>query len=346
MSGRDLMSEEIADQPALAGRLVGRLLGGLDGGLWDGLQLPEPRRLRFVARGTSRNAAAAAARVFREVADLPTDLSIESERGDRASADRSVLTIAMSQSGETVDVLNTIANVAGPVLAITNNDRSTLARRADAVLSCGAGDEQGLAATKTFTAQVLLGSAVALSLAAYRNGVTVSYWRFLRAFAETPDRLEQAQLLAAPMAEAVAAEMTEARGCLFMSRGAGLPYASEGALKLKQLTHRWAEVYPAGELKRFPIDLITNGTPVVVVDGGDRAKLEASIAAVQARGARVLRVGFPDDGRFPLSSGGSRPPWGPLESVMTLQYLALSLAFAHDCDTAAPRTLSKSVTVD
>jgi glucosamine--fructose-6-phosphate aminotransferase (isomerizing) len=341
----DFMSKEIAEQPKLAGRLVDQLTPGLDGSMWGDLKLPTPRRIRFVGCGTSLNASAAVARVFREVAGVPSDLEVASEVDQGPAGDPSVLTIAVSQSGETADVLNAVRQLSGPLLAITNNDRSSLARRADATISCQAGVEIGVAATKTFTAQVLLGTALGLSMAAHTDGVTARFLHLVRAFLELPARLEEAQFLAEPTMSAAAADLTDAPGFLFLSRGAGLPYAREGALKLKELTYRWAEAYPAGELKHGPIALVTSGTPVVVVDGGDRARLESSIAEVRARGARVIRIGSAEDSLIPLRSDGPLPPWGPLAAVIPLQHLARSLALALGCDADKPRNLAKSVTV-
>jgi len=341
----DFMSKEIAEQPQLARRLVDRLTPGLDGSLWHELQVPVPSRIRFVACGTSLNASAVMARVFREVAGVPCDLEVASEVDQRIASDDSVLTIAVSQSGETADVLNAVRHLSTPVLAITNNASSSLARRADASIACEAGVEVGVAATKTFTAQVLIGTAVALSLSVHRRGVDPDYLCLVRAFLQAPGSLEEAQFLAEPTLAAAVSDLVEERGFLFLSRGAGLPYAFEGALKLKELTYRWAEAYPAGELKHGPIALITTGTPVLVIDGGDPARLETSIAEVRARGARVIRLGSSPDSLVPLQTGGRSVPWGPLASVVPLQHFARSLALALGCDADKPRNLAKSVTV-
>ena len=341
----DFMSKEIAEQPILAASLVQRLLGGLDGGIWAGLDLPVPSRVRFVGCGTSLHAAAAAARVLQRHAGVPAELLTASEVGDVVHED-AALTVAMSQSGETADVLAALRTLPGPVLAITNSEHSTLARRADAVLTCGAGIEVGVAATKTFTAQVLLSSAVAISLAAHQKGLTPEHWRLVRSFAEVPGRLAEADFLAAPIARQLAEELAEQSGFIFLSRGEGLPYAQEGALKLKELTYRWADAYPAGELKHGPIALVTEGTPVIVIEAGDQKKLAGNIAEVQARGARVLRIGRGSDTHFPVLATHTAPPWGPLEAVLPLQHLARALAIVLGCDPDKPRNLAKSVTVE
>jgi glucosamine--fructose-6-phosphate aminotransferase (isomerizing) len=340
----DYMSKEIAEQDAVASRVVSRLLPGLDGSLWRDLRLPEPQRVRFVACGSSLNAAAATARVFRQVAGLPTRLVVASEWAEELT-ESDTLTVAVSQSGETADVLSAVERLGGPVLAVTNVAHSTLGRRADAVLLCDAGTEMSVAATKTFTAQVLVGSALGLSLAAARTGVCATLWPHIRAFAETPDQFREVLATTRDSAEALAEMLADGEGFLFLSRAGGLPYAREGALKLKEITYRWAEAHAAGELKHGPIALIGPGTPVVVIDGGDPAKMAGSIAEVRARGARVIQVGQSAEALFQLP-GEQQPSWGPLAAVVPLQYLAHALALALGKDADRPRNLAKSVTVE
>jgi glutamine---fructose-6-phosphate transaminase (isomerizing) len=216
---------------------------------------------------------------------------------------------------------------------------------ADAVIDCMAGPEIGVAASKTFTAQVLAGAVVAIAAASAAGRVSeVDAQYLLGAVADMPDRLERAHELSGPVAGVVAELVAEAPGFLFVSRGSGLPYAAEGALKLKELTYRWAEAYPAGELKHGPIALLDRGTPVFVVEGGDAAKLEANVAEMRARGAQVLRVGGAE-GMFPLAWGPGIP-WGPLEAVIALQHVARALAIRLGRDVDKPRNLAKSVTVE
>jgi len=141
----------------------------------------------------------------------------------------------------------------------------------------------------------------------------------------------------------IAEELTAASGVIFIARGSGLPYAAEGALKLKELTYRWAEHYPAGELKHGPLALIGNGTPVVVIDNAD-PKLATNVAEVQARGGRIISIG--SAGSTVPVLGGPVAPWGPLESTIPLQVLARTLALALGHDVDKPRNLAKSVTVE
>jgi glutamine---fructose-6-phosphate transaminase (isomerizing) len=341
---RDFMEKEIDEQPTVAARLLDHLLPLAAGGeLWRRLDLPSFGRVRLVACGTSLHAAAITARVLRSVGRFPTELVVASEHEE--ALDPGALTLAFSQSGETADVLAAVRRYGGPVLAITNTPHSSLARLADAMIDCMAGPEIGVAASKTFTAQVLAGTVVAIAAASAAGRVSeVDTQSLLGTLAGMPDRLERAHHLSDPVAKVVAELVAEAPGFLLVSRGSGLPYAAEGALKLKELTYRWAEAYPAGELKHGPIALLDRGTPVFVVEGGDAAKLEANVAEMKARGARILRIGWAEEGMFPIACVPG--PWGPLEAVIALQHVARALAIRLGRDVDKPRNLAKSVTVE
>ena len=256
------------------------------------------------------------------------------------------LTLAISQSGETADVLRAIDEGSDndPILALVNNTHSTLARSVDAAIGCAAGAEIGVAATKTFVCQVLVGTGLVISALFDRGRITRGRARELvDDLYGTPERLAAAITAAHSRVPAIVDEVFDASGFLFLGRGAGVPYASEGALKVKELSYRWAEAYPAGELKHGPLALVENGTPVIAIDDGD-PRLRGNIAEVQARGGVIICVGGPGSRiEIPLST---LAPCGPLEAVVPLQFLALTLAdrLGHDVD--KPRNLAKSVTVD
>jgi len=344
----DFMEKEIAEQPAVVARLLERSLPAVaDGGLWSDLGLPAPERLRFLACGSSLHAAQVIARTFGQLGGLPADVVVASEQDE--TVDRrppgGVLTVAISQSGETSDVLHALEDVRGPVLAITNRPHSSLARRSDAVLESSAGPEIGVAATKTFTTQVVVGAALAIAHATATGvlggSVAVEHGRRLAAL---PGRLEAVHAASFPVAVALAEELQEARSFFFVSRGAGLPYAAEGALKLKEITYRNAEVIPAGEFKHGPIALVEDGTPVLLLESGDPARLAGAAAELASRGARVIRLGSGAHDAFPVLSGPA-PAWGPLEAVVAFQHLARCLAVVLGRDADKPRNLAKSVTV-
>lgn len=355
------MAKEIEEQPAVVAEILDRIAGrAVDGSMWRGLGLAPFERVAVVACGTSLNAGQVIATALRGLGGVPTDTVVASE-ADQAVLTPGTLVVAISQSGETADVLRALDRFADQyqVLALTNNLHSSLARRADAVLDCHAGPEIGVAATKTFTAQVVVGVSAMISALVASGRIDRS-----RALALVGDMQRLPGLLAGA-AEAsldriplLVSSVRDASGFLFLGRGAGLPFAAEGALKLKELSYRWAEAYPAGELKHGPLALVTDGTPVVVVDNGEH-KIQASVAEVRARGGFVITIGgvgadVPalgrDAGRL-LSrrtdvTDQGMSLWGPLESVVPLQMLARELALQLGCDVDKPRNLAKSVTVE
>jgi len=350
---RDHMGNEIDEQPAVARRVLEVLTPGIaDGLLWRGMglaPLDEIDRVTVLGCGTSLHAGRAVAQVFSRLGGLPTRTLVASEAAHEVWEPRT-LVIALSQSGETADVLRALDGLpegAATVLALTNNPSSTLARRADATLDCLAGPEIGVAATKTFIAQVLTGACLALSgLSVSARTDAIAFESDLRAMAATPDALSAALDTWREPAAKMAGELVDAPGFLFLGRGSGLVYAAEGALKLKELSYRWAEHQPAGELKHGPLALVDTGTPVFVVDNGD-PRLDVDIAEILARGGRVLRVGerVLNVGGLPMHLPRTGPSWGPLETVVPLQMFARELALRLRRDVDKPRNLAKSVTV-
>jgi len=343
----DFTSKEIAEQPSVARYVIDTLSGRLEHGrLLNDLGLPLCSRVRLVACGSSFYAAQVTARVLASVGGIPARVVIASERSADVS-EIDTLTIAFSQSGETADVLTAMDTWPRPWLVVTNSPQSTLARRADGVLGLGCGPEFGVAATKSFTAQVIAGSALAIAICAAHERISGSQLANLQAqLATVPERLAATDERVAPIAAALASELAHYPGWIFMSRGAGMPYASEGALKLKELAYRWVEALPAGELKHGPIALVQDGTPVVVVQAQPAARLAVNVAEVAARGARIITVGAGEDASLPVVAADKEPPWGPLEAVIALQHLALGVTrhLGHDVD--RPRNLAKSVTVE
>ncbi|WP_197375391.1 glutamine--fructose-6-phosphate transaminase (isomerizing) [Mycolicibacterium baixiangningiae] len=342
----DYMSKEIDEQPAAAARVIDELAGGISNGrLWNDLGIAPFDRLQIVGCGTSLNAGHVIAHMGRRLGGLPTVLTVASEAAQHVW-EPDTLCLAISQSGETADVLHAIASTAGksPVLALTNNAHSTLAGRADAFVTCAAGPEIGVAATKTFVCQVIAGAALVISaLVATGRMAETAAARCVDALRRLPDQLAEAATVAKCLVPPIADEFNAAGGFVFIARGSGLPYAAEGALKLKELTYRWAEHYPAGELKHGPLALIGEGTPVVVIDNGD-PKLTSNVAEVAARGGRIVDIG-PEGAAIPVL-GNVDAPWGPLESVIPMQIFARTLGLALGCDVDKPRNLAKSVTVE
>ncbi|MCV7135822.1 glutamine--fructose-6-phosphate transaminase (isomerizing) [Mycobacterium hodleri] len=347
LNGRaDYMAKEIDEQPAAVARVVDEFAGGMaDGSLWRSLGLASFDRVEVIGCGTSLNAGRVIGNALRRVGGLPVRVTVASE-AEAEIAEPNTMRLAISQSGETADVLSAISqrNFPTTLLALTNNSHSTLARGADAVVTCLAGPEIGVAATKTFVCQVVSGVAVIVSALVDSGRLSPSAARVVvDDLRRLPDRLAAAATVAKCAVPQIIDELVDASGFIFIARGSGLPYAAEGALKLKELSYRWAEHYPAGELKHGPLALVDDGTPVVVVDNGD-PRLATNVAEVRTRGGRVVSVGTP--GGTVAVDCDPAAVWGPIETVLPLQILARDLALALGRDVDRPRNLAKSVTVE
>ncbi|RIJ69443.1 glutamine--fructose-6-phosphate transaminase (isomerizing) [Nakamurella silvestris] len=349
---RDFMSKEIAEQPEMAARIVDVLAdAAVSGSLWRDLGLAAFKRVAVIGCGTSLNAGAVIGSAYRRIGRVPATTIVASEAPE-VLLEEGTLLLAISQSGETADVLSALdePGLSGhPVLALTNNIHSSLGRRADAVLDCGAGVEIGVAATKTFVAQVLAGVAVVVSsLVADGRLEADAAAGLVDELRRLPDRLAGALSVSRKVVPELVPGLVGATGFLYLGRGPGVPYAAEGALKLKELTYRWAEHYPAGELKHGPLALVEPGTPVVVVDSNDR-RLVGNMAEVAARGGHVIHIGGAGS-TLPVFASGGASGWtselcGPLESIIPQQVLARELALGLRRNVDMPRNLAKSVTV-
>lgn len=351
----DFMAKEIEEQPEVAARVLESWApAAADASLWDSFGLPKVERVLIVACGTSLNAGRAIGTLLSRVGGIPHQAVVASESATHI-IEPGTLILALSQSGETSDVLRAVDHLARsgcPVLAITNNPHSALGRRADAVMACHAGTEVGVAATKTFIAQVVAGACLALSILAAQQRISPSQARRCAAELEmVPDLLAHAIGVATRSVPPLVDATRDARGFIFLGRGCGRIYADEGALKLKELTYRWAESYPAGELKHGPLALVDHGTPVLVVDD-IAGRLATNIAEVRARGAHVIRIGGPGSDIPVLGlptdpHGVTSIGWcGPIGSVIAMQVFARNLAVTLGRDVDKPRNLAKSVTVD
>jgi glucosamine--fructose-6-phosphate aminotransferase (isomerizing) len=348
----DFMSKEIDEQPLVATRVLESWADtAADGSLWDASGLPDFGRVAVLGCGTSLNAGRAVAGVLGRIAGVPTQAVVASEADDWV-VEPDTLVLAFSQSGETADVLRALDRVEQrgvPVVAVTNSAWSALGRRADLVMSCHAGPEVGVAATKTYTAQVLTATCLAVAACVGTSRLARSTGRALVSdLRRVPDLVAQAIGVAHQAVPTIAARTSDASGFLFLGRGIARSYADEGALKLKELSYLWAESHASGELKHGPLALVEAGTPVVAVDDGSD-RMRASLAEVRARGGEIIDIGGPGSAVPALGGAGVIPgiDWcGPFESVMAMQVLARHVAVLRGRDIDKPRNLAKSVTVE
>jgi glucosamine--fructose-6-phosphate aminotransferase (isomerizing) len=316
-------------------------------------------RLCFVACGTSWHAALVGKYLVEEFARLPVEVDIASEfRYRRPVLDGRVLTVPISQSGETADTLAALRaarELGSRAVAICNVVGSSLAREADGVLYTRAGLEIGVASTKAFTAQLTAVTLLALRLGQARRLVDpVVLQQAVKALWEVPDLIE-GQVARGDEIRAAAMPFAEYPSFLYLGRGLHFPLALEGALKLKEISYIHAEGYAAGEMKHGPIALIDRRMPVVAIApaGPTYEKMCANIEEVKARDGIVIAVAEDGDEEMRakadvvigMPTASSR--WTqPLLVAPPLQLLAYHLAVLRGCDVDQPRNLAKSVTVE
>jgi glucosamine--fructose-6-phosphate aminotransferase (isomerizing) len=360
------MLKEIAEQPAaVANTLLGHFVDGrivLDEQRLSDQELREVDKVFVVACGTAYHSGLLAKYAIEHWTRLPVEVELASEFRYRDPVlGRSTLVVAISQSGETADTLEAVRHAKlqkAKVLAICNTNGSQIPRECDAVLYTRAGPEIGVAATKTFLAQIAANYLVGLALAQargtkYPDEVAREY-RELEAMPELIARVLEGLEPIAELARGFALSST----VLFLGRHVGYPVALEGALKLKELAYMHAEGFAAGELKHGPIALIDDGMPVIVVMSSAKnsptlhAKLLSNIREIQARGAITIVIAEEADETVrPYADHLIEIPavstlFQPLLSTIPLQVFAASLAQAQGYDVDKPRNLAKSVTVE
>jgi glucosamine--fructose-6-phosphate aminotransferase (isomerizing) len=357
------MLKEIHEQPqAITDTLRGRVEGGRISlgamGVPDQV-LRMVDKVFVVACGTSYHAAMMAKYAIERWTRLPVEIDIASEFRYRDPVlDGRSLVIGISQSGETIDTLAAIryAKAQGStIVAVSNVVDSALAREADGVLYTRAGPEIGVAATKTFTTQLVAMQLLGLYLAQVRGSLDPGSLSVLvEALHDLPDKVTKALALD-PMLEEMAEGWGSTRDFFFLGRSGDFPVAMEGALKLKEIAYVRAEGYPAGEMKHGPIALVEPGVVVVGVasDARIRAKTLSNMQEMRARGGTIVMV--VEEGAEESAAGVAdhlvTVPAGPdlictVTAVIPLQLLAYHVATARGLDVDKPRNLAKTVTVE
>jgi glucosamine--fructose-6-phosphate aminotransferase (isomerizing) len=317
------------------------------------------RRVVIVACGTAYHAGLVGRYAIEEWARVPVEVEIASEyRYRNPVVGRNDLVIGISQSGETADTLAAMRagrERGATVLAVTNIMGSQATREADGVLYTRAGLEIGVAATKTFVAQVIVMYLLALRLAELRG--TLPGWALQEKVSELrrlPHAIAEVLERCAPVVQRVAEEHHKADFFLYLGRHVGLPIALEGALKLKEISYIATDAYAAGEMKHGPIALLDERTPVVAVatDSPVLAKLISNIEEVRVRGAHAIVVASDGDQVIERVADEviriPRTDWmiAPVLAVVPLQLLAYQIARLRGLNIDQPRNLAKTVTVE
>ncbi len=356
---KHFMLKEIHEQPRAVGETVREKL------LPDGIKFPEIDRaftafdrVYLVACGTAYHAGLAAEYLWESLLHVPVQAVIASEfRYRDVPVDPHTLVVGVSQSGETVDTIMAARRAqerGAKVIALVNTVNSALARAADAAVYTRAGIEIGVAATKTFTAQLALLALLGIHLAHQRGTIAPdALAQMTSALSLLPGQLTTALALENEVRK-LAEQFYTARDFLFLARGPLYPIALEGALKLKEVSYIHAEGYPAGEMKHGPIALIDEKMPVVVLLTQRFAyeKVVSNIEEVKARNGIVIGVtDHHDAGLATLADYVITVPSANLVSLpalyaVPLQLFAYYIAIKRGTDVDQPRNLAKTVTVE
>ena len=350
----DAVADAISDRTARGDRVE----LGEDGAIDESL-LGDVSRIVIVACGTSYHAGLIGRYAIEEWARVPVEMDVASEyRYRNPVIGRGDLVIGITQSGETADTLAAMrmARERGArVLAVTNVMGSQATREADGVLFTRAGLEIGVAATKTFTCQVVVMYLIALRLAELRGEIEPARLRELVGeIKRLPHCIDRVLSGVAEQVRPIAEAQWRSKFFLYIGRHVGLPVALEGALKLKEISYIATDAYAAGEMKHGPIALLDESTPVVSVatDSPVLEKVASNMQEVRARGARVIALASAGNEHISEYADDviALPAidWmlQPLLAVIPLQVLAYEIARRRGLNVDQPRNLAKTVTVE
>ena len=328
---------------------------------------PDLAHIQIAACGTSWHAALVGKYLLEQLAQIPTTVHYASEfRYAPPPLMAHTLTIGVTQSGETADTLAALAmelerraqqapELQARLLGITNRPESSLAQMVPQLIDTHAGIEIGVAATKTFMAQMMAFYLLAIDLAYARQ--TQSPERLtaiLEGLRRLPAQLEQILESQERYVETLAHDFVDTHDFIYIGRGINYPIALEGALKLKEISYIHAEGYPAGEMKHGPIALLDAKVPVVAIamPGTVYEKVLSNVQEARARDAQLIGV-------TPMDEQDSQDTFdillpvpevdellSPMLTVIPLQLLAYHIAARRGLDVDQPRNLAKSVTVE
>jgi len=361
---KHFMLKEIFEQPQVVrDTLKGRI--SLDSGkiLLEevGLSAQVLRKIKkvvIIACGTSFHAGLCGKYFIETLAKTPVDVEYASEfRYRDFILEKDSLVVVISQSGETADSLAALRAVKkrGVLsLAISNIVNSSIPRESNGVLYTHAGPEIGVAATKTFSAQLTALAMLALHLAQLKGELDEeATLPLIQELQRIPHKMENV-LTQSNSVKDLALKFASFSHFLYLGRWVSFPVALEGALKLKEISYIHAEAYPGGEMKHGPIALIDETMPTMAIVPKDRVyeKMLSNISEVKTRVGYILAVAFEDDEGIrdkvdkviPVPSLNQL--FTPFLTVIPLQLFAYHIALVRGADVDQPRNLAKSVTVE
>ncbi|MCL1474965.1 glutamine--fructose-6-phosphate transaminase (isomerizing) [Argonema antarcticum] len=325
-------------------------------------------QIQIVACGTSWHASLVGKYLLEQLAGIPTIVQYASEfRYAPPPLTRNTLTIGVTQSGETADTLAALTmekqrRISQPpqfqprLLGITNRPESSLGSLVSYMIDTHAGIEIGVAATKTFVAQLVAFYCLAIDLAYRRQTLSAnSLEQILQGLRLLPAEIEMILEVQERYIEELAHSFAETKDFIFIGRGINYPIALEGALKLKEISYIHAEGYPAGEMKHGPIALLDAKVPVVAIampGGVNYEKVLSNAQEAKARDSRLIGVTAMNDAEASEIFDDILPVpkvdeiLSPIVTVIPLQLLAYHIAARRGLDVDQPRNLAKSVTVE
>ena len=358
---KNFMSKEIFEQPITAKNCINEYVDSLreDINFYNFPIKPEDiDKIVLIGCGTAYHSCLVAKYWFEELSSVNVEIDIASEfRYRNIRFNQKNLYIFVSQSGETADTaaaLDLCKKNNVKTCSVVNVEESTIARNSDWVLPIHAGPEVGVASTKAFLGQMLVLYILCLKISYMRKDLEKKeYQDKIKNLNKLPSMLNES-LKTEDKIQIIAKDFLDAKGTMFLGRGASFPIALEGALKLKELSYLHAEGYPAGEMKHGPLALIENGLPVIVIAPNNKyfQKTMSNMQEVIARGGKILLITdikkevINENIRF-----GVRVPYidnslSPFLTTIPLQLLAYHVALLKNCDIDKPRNLAKSVTVE
>ncbi|MCK4366125.1 MAG: glutamine--fructose-6-phosphate transaminase (isomerizing), partial [Thermoplasmatales archaeon] len=309
--------------------------------------------IHIVACGTSYYSGLVGKYMIEKLTGIPVSVELASEYRYFGTKDENSLVIPVTQSGETLDTLAALKeakNSGCKTLVITNVIGSTATRIADAYILSQSGPEIGVAATKTFTSQILVLCLIALKIGMLKNKVGADeVYKHILSLKELPRKVRQVLDQSDEILK-IANQLKNAKSVFFIGRGINYPLSLEGALKLKEISYIHAEGFAAGELKHGPFALLTKNTPVVAIVTNDFTyeKMLANIGEVKARGPQVIAIADENDTEiekhadFVLRYPSDSDLLSCVPIIVILQLLAYHVANLKGCSIDKPRNLAKS----
>jgi glucosamine--fructose-6-phosphate aminotransferase (isomerizing) len=352
------MLKEIHEQPRAIRETIAGRISEIDGDVHLKLGMSDEEiraleRVTVIACGTSYHAGMLAKNLFIRAAGLPVDVEVASEFLNLQVRPKTLL-LGITQSGETADTLLALKKAktcGGRSLAITNVVGSTVTELVDGTIYTRCGPEIGVAATKTFTAQLVAVILLAIRLGRARGHLTPDQARKMLIELTKLPGLVQRVLEKREDIRKVAELFTGASCYFFIGRDYLYPISLEGALKMKEIAYIPSEGYAGGELKHGPLALITEKTPVVALATCGK-KIQSNIKEVRARGAEVIALateGDPDIAKVAsrvIELPDTRPIYSAVLCTVAVQLLSYYTANKLGLPIDKPRNLAKCVTVE